>query len=1322
MPSLLSKQKRFAVILLALTALPAVSPARETTSLPGVRISPRDHPAAETLFVPSFDTLPQVSIEPSWLVKAGAKKKLSGRAVTEQERFIAPDTAVLDRGFSAAWPLILSGHKEASVPAGPEDIAELTGSKSLLIIPSGALAGTAGSGFFKTGLAEYVRSGGTVFCLAQGRGADFSALPFPEGQQLTAAGWSEDAGPLFRGSKVRTSHPLLVGLTKPAPGLETDGYFTAYPAGSQVLLSRADGFPTLIVYPLGKGWVVAGTLFTDFLSLLGNREPDEITLIRNLVAWSKDPGRPRASSGLFAGQAVVPPVKTEKPARILLPIRAVAERRNKFLRLSLTIPPDPRFLKQSLFVRTGGQKKKLVVSRAPQKIFFELPLAGAESRVSYAVYNGSWRAISRGSLTVPPVRETGIALDRPYYFPGEKATIRFGGIGNVEASVEGLGFLNNRIIADKGSIHLEMPHDLPAGTYRMDWRLEDMNDKTRQGELPIDLCGYRVAFENASVETKQTNGQVAASAGFTIRSTKKVSGLLRLQVRGPEGKIFPVSDQSVTLLQGPQTIPVSFSFAPAAAGIWELLYTLLTTLPQGAGIPPEPVTLASGSTLFDVGNGSVLAVLRDKNFYYEPSGPVAVTAVVAGKGKAKLEVYLNEKRVQRDRVVLNGLHRYSISLPEPGPGTHTVRVVLSGKDFSNARNHTFVYGLGLPDLNISISAVEPRSGPDGPSMPLTAEITNKGKSRSEACSAALYEGNPAKRGDLIAKLAVPSLNPGERHRAALNWLLYRKAGNRTVFSAVDAEKTVTESNENNNQALLDVNVPELLLTVTAGKKAFGPGEPVSLPVSAFNLTTRSHKDLSLDVQISDPYKRTVYQEKIPVDKIAPGAEKKVAFPFKLVSLPVGTYDFSAGLYKNAQLSGVKTQFVSLPGLLLTASLDGTPAQTALCSPLVVRYSITNQGNITPSSGTVRLDIVPERSTKALYSKQFPLAFTESSVAVDTAAFHRDAYTVRLSAYVQNSRYGMSREFNLAEQRLEVMLPFTVKRATASFPRVLIWIGRESRVLEQAVSETIVKQAFEQEDVYYKIADSEEDFTVQTRTGIFDTYILFEPGELHETPDWLDDRLERGQGVVIIGAQEPAVTLARKFGVALKEAPPETSMLTFAPDSGLDLSGNVPVSGKMFSPRKRGARIAASYAPGNLPAALIDETRKGKLLLMPFSPAGSAVKDGTHALYGLILRKAAFFAAPRTDEAGEIVAGALTVSSRDSPVDAKITETLPPGSKIFWTSGKGVVEGNSIFYEFQADKEPRRLLYLYRTGKAGQTPVMKTDFGCKSGPESRRKAE
>ncbi len=275
----------FAFILCLASLLALGAPLQAAQSPPDI-MSGTDHPGGPFAYVLVQE--PRTAFDPAWAVRTGIRKGVYSQTV-EDEVVAGPDVAILKSGLYSQWPAILTGFQEASTTVEPWDIGGLVRTKPVLIIPSGGLSGLSDSRFFKAGLRAYVEAGGVIVVMSQRKGSDFSILPVPEGSQMTGAGWLEDAAAFFRASSLQSAHPSLAGIRTTRPAIETHGYVNAYPPGSTLLLAHADGNSTALLYPLGKGWVVVTTLFSDFLSSQRTLATDEKNLLRDLIAWAKAP-------------------------------------------------------------------------------------------------------------------------------------------------------------------------------------------------------------------------------------------------------------------------------------------------------------------------------------------------------------------------------------------------------------------------------------------------------------------------------------------------------------------------------------------------------------------------------------------------------------------------------------------------------------------------------------------------------------------------------------------------------------------------------------------------------------------------------------------------------------------------------------------------------------------------------------------------------------------------------------------------------------------------------------------------------------------------
>ncbi|MEW6102918.1 MAG: PEGA domain-containing protein, partial [bacterium] len=194
--------------------------------------------------------------------------------------------AILQNGYYDQMALLLEKIKEpyaihSSLPSGTAR------DHPILIIPSGGLYGLEGSSIFREGLARYASEGGTIICFFQQRGYEFSCLPTGK---VEGAGWREDQSCWTNAAYIETPHPMFSSQ----PGLyvtaNIDGYFTAWPGSTTILLMRTKNkLPAMLMYPFGKGMVIASTLYSDQGFSYSHISSDEIALIRDIITWAKKP-------------------------------------------------------------------------------------------------------------------------------------------------------------------------------------------------------------------------------------------------------------------------------------------------------------------------------------------------------------------------------------------------------------------------------------------------------------------------------------------------------------------------------------------------------------------------------------------------------------------------------------------------------------------------------------------------------------------------------------------------------------------------------------------------------------------------------------------------------------------------------------------------------------------------------------------------------------------------------------------------------------------------------------------------------------------------
>jgi hypothetical protein len=281
-------------------------------------------------------------------------------------------------------------------------------------------------------------------------------------------------------------------------------------------------------------------------------------------------------------------------------------------------------------------------------------------------------------------------------------------------------------------------------------------------------------------------------------------------------------------------------------------------------------------------------------------------------------------------------------------------------------------------------------------------------------------------------------------------------------------------------------------------------------------------------------------------------------------------------------------------------------------------------------------------------------------------------------------------------------PVEVKRGIGPLLRILLWTGKSGSPLEKALAELIVKQAFEEDGIYYRTSASSADFADQAASGLFNVFVLFEADERLENLDALRDQVSRGKSVIIIGSEDQSRLLSEFFGFHVREGSSRDggSSLAFTGDPVLGLGGTIPVSGPLLLPQKPGAAPAAVYSDSRKPAVLIDAIGSGRAIVMPFSIIRSAREAGTTPVYSPLLRAAVRSAAPEGTDQGKVLSEELTVTSSVDHVRTRLLVTLPQGARPLGASPDGTLRNNTVLFELTAEQYPKKLQYLYEQPGGG----------------------
>ena len=209
----------------------------------------------------------------------------------------SPDVAILGKGFALAMSDLLQNKFYEPIRRFTVDDFSPDALKDypIFIIPSGGLMGLEKSDIFKVKLDEYVKNGGTLIVFSQQHGYEFSALPIPQEadgtyKEVFGYGWTEDQSCFYSAAYIDTWHQILAGQNRSTPNFHMDGYFTSYPSNSTILLRRtANGQPALLMYEYGQGKVIVTSMYSDFALEQNQASSDEISLIRDIINWAKEP-------------------------------------------------------------------------------------------------------------------------------------------------------------------------------------------------------------------------------------------------------------------------------------------------------------------------------------------------------------------------------------------------------------------------------------------------------------------------------------------------------------------------------------------------------------------------------------------------------------------------------------------------------------------------------------------------------------------------------------------------------------------------------------------------------------------------------------------------------------------------------------------------------------------------------------------------------------------------------------------------------------------------------------------------------------------------
>ncbi|HWR72368.1 MAG TPA: CARDB domain-containing protein, partial [Nitrospirota bacterium] len=786
-----------------------------------------------------------------------------------------------------------------------------------------------------------------------------------------------------------------------------------------------------------------------------------------------------------------------------------------------------------------------------------------------SVHHASGLLLSRETVPLETSGKQGVSLDRSSYLPGETARVRAHGLRSGELSLTGLGRIESDIIRENGSVEFPVPDGFPAGDYPLAWEIHYPDGKITRGKTTITIDSDTVRIADASVRQAPDGNTLKAEAVLVIESARPLNAGIRLMFTGPDGAAVIAAERTIALQPGSQTISLPIMPKSGHAGIVALTASVSAILPQGPGLPAGPVTFAERRMLIDRGNAAVIGLTVDQPFFEKPSGTMVAAAYLYGTGKAALRLSLAGEKVLKERFELSGSRTIEVNLTNVKPGAQTLRAELDGADGTSFRELNVVNGTILPDLVPSI-VVGDISGTE---IDIGIGVKNDGKTASGPSRAVLSDGDPDRDGRIIQKVDVPALAPGQPHISITKLSVLKWTGVRTLYAVADARNAVAESNKRNNREQYPFIVPDLLVKIKTEKMEVLPGEPLAYTLSAVNLSALDRKQLMFSARIIGPGAASISSEDIPIDDLPSTKARTYSRTFTpSAPLAPGKYLILAQLTSGKDiLANTLAEVIVPPVLDLAGSLEGTPESGVLCRPFTVHLRTRNTGNIPVSSGTLTIEVRAPGVDPPALVRRLPFSLEEQQSVIDRLDLPSGSYRVILKVSASNKEHNIMREFIIAERPLTVTGPLKIEATGAAFPRVLLWPGNMGGSPARAALENMLRLAFQQEGIYYKIAGGPEEFSELAMSGMFNVFVLLDVTDQLQDTRWLKDLVEEGQGMIISGSDETAKTSAGAFGFSFGEPISSSgAALVITEQSGLGFSGTIPVSGTVLLAKKKGA--------------------------------------------------------------------------------------------------------------------------------------------------------
>ncbi|HEY3308285.1 MAG TPA: CARDB domain-containing protein [Desulfuromonadaceae bacterium] len=952
--------------------------------------------------------------------------------------------------------------------------------------------------------------------------------------------------------------------------------------------------------------------------------------------------------------------------------------------LILTISQPVGAASQELFARVHYNdfdgKQDFLLSGS-QTLTFAVPLTAITGeKFFYGIYHQSGRSIHLNTIYIYPANDMlAVITDKQVYSPGETVTATITGSAAGTLLLSGPGdFSDTLTFGGTAARNIPLLPDLTAGTFKITATVTTATGEKVMAEHPIDVAGLKITIKEARLDKVVYAATDIMRLTVTVESNRDLPATLRSWVVDPTGTYTPAGESAISLTAAsPTLLTLNSSLLTGSMGIHKLVY----------GIYRGNDLIVSGAKAFDIGNALVNSVATDKKEYPTISEAVSVKTELFGTATGDLAIQLDGTTIQTTSVSLSGFSTQTSLLPANSvtPGRHTIKALLASDGLTSARETEFIFGTSLPDLAARLT-VQP---PKGQEALITVNVANQGKSTAGPSSLALYDGDPASGGTVIAVLPAPALDANGSATVTFNWNILGKAGEHLIYAVADSGSTVSEFDERNNTAKTPITLPDFSFFVTTGKKAYAANEEAAFSVALANLSaTSAYLDAAVELKLTDPagMVKNLLVKALPLQ---PAYAANFITSWNTGSNMPGEYTLRGRLLSGTtELAAQDAGFTIQPTVAITGSFTLSKDEVILGTPLGIATTVINNGNADVTRGEILVEIVDKatgmtvQSLAQTFERLVVQAKAEQTILLSKVEVQPGDYLLRVTAVSAGQRFGWG------EKPLRVLPPLEVTHGFDLSPRVLVLVGRTGNAAgDPDPVEQQIRRALNGYAASFTIIGEVDAFRREMRSGMYNTYILAGARPLVDhLESELGERVNSGEGLILFGYDKIEDVKLRDITNLKAEGrlPAGVRPMTLLPGpmthAGSDQVDGTPLKLRLISTTVQVAAIVADK--GNAwPMIVLNPYGAGKVVVFASDLSGN------------LLRSALTYVASAQGDSipGAPLNAAITLKSLGALFDLRVKENVPVSLPILSISPLGSLDQHLISWPVNVAKDGTAML-------------------------------